>query len=70
MRGVLSTEGAFDELVGFVPVQTFEQPMAGGAHKIGVLAVISQKMKGFAERVVIDGKGAISRRYVSRDKLE
>ena len=51
---VKNTTRAFGELVGLVPVQTFEKAIGGGAYRIGVVAVVSPRMKDFAKRVLTD----------------
>lgn len=51
---VKSTEKAFGELVGLMPVQTFEKPIGGDAYKIGVVAIVSPRMKDLAQRVLRD----------------
>lgn len=61
MRSALmskSMERAFGDLVGLTPVQTFEARLGSGdtakgaPYKIGVFAVVSPKMKDFAQRVL------------------
>lgn len=57
MRAALTTkttEKAFGELVGLMPVQTFEKPIGGDAYKIGVVAIVSPRMKDLAQRVLKD----------------
>ncbi len=51
---VKNTTRAFGELVGLVPVQTFEKSIGDGAYRIGVVAVVSPRMKDFAKRVLTD----------------
>ena len=43
---------AFGQLVGLMTVQTFEKPTGQGVYKVGVVAVVSPKMKEFAQRVL------------------
>jgi hypothetical protein len=57
MRSALtrkSMEHSFDEIVGLTPVQTFEQEFERGSYKIGVVAVVSPRMKDFAQRVLAE----------------
>ncbi len=48
------TTTAFGQLVGLMPVQTFEKPLGSGVYKVGVVAVISPRMKDFAQRVLTE----------------
>ena len=43
---------AFGQLVGLMTVQTFEKPTGQDTYKVGVVAVVSTKMKDFAQRVL------------------
>lgn len=55
MRDALTRKGleqATGELVGLVTVQTFEKSLGSGVYKIGVVAVVSPRMKDLAQQVM------------------
>lgn len=57
MRAALTqkiTTTAFGQLVGLMPVQTFEKPLGSDIYKVGVVAVVSPRMKDFAQRVLTE----------------